>query len=165
MDYKHIKAILERYFQGKSSLQEEEQLRQYFQQADVHPELEPYQSLFQFFVAEKQERTSPGFDQQWSTPPLRTVHKQSPRHWMRWVSIAAIVVFSVGTWWWSQNNIEDPTTVAAQIDWSQYEPATEEEAVAVTRKALKRMSFSLKAGATQAAEEVTKVKRLSDPLR
>ena len=165
MDYKHIKAILERYFQGNSSLQEEEQLRQYFQRADVHPELKPYQGLFRFFVAEKQEQTSAEFDQQWSTPPLRTIHKQTARHWVRWVSIAALVVLSLGTWWWSQQGMVEKPQPTATIDWSQYEPASEEEALAVTRNALKSMSFSLKAGATQAADEVTKVKRLSDPLR
>lgn len=165
MDYKHIKAMLERYFQGNSSLQEEEQLRQYFQQADVQPELKQYQALFHFFVVEKQEQTSTDFDQQWSTPPLRTVHKQASRNWVRWAGIAALMVLSLGSWWWSQHSIVEKPPVTAIIDWSQYEPASEEEALAVTRDALKSMSFSLKAGATQAADEVTKVKRLSDPLR
>ena len=49
MDYKNINNLLEKYWEGESSLQEEETLKQYFNHGTVAPELEQYQSLFQYF--------------------------------------------------------------------------------------------------------------------
>lgn len=46
MDYKYIQQILERYWEGRTSLEEENILRTFFSQIDVPEELKQYRSLF-----------------------------------------------------------------------------------------------------------------------
>ncbi len=46
MDYKYIQQLLERYWQGETSLEEEQILRAFFSQTDVPAELQKYCSLF-----------------------------------------------------------------------------------------------------------------------
>lgn len=46
MDYKYIQQILERYWEGRTSLEEENILRAFFSQIDVPEELKQYRSLF-----------------------------------------------------------------------------------------------------------------------
>ena len=52
MDYKYIEQLLERYWNGETSLEEEGILRAFFAQKDVPEVLRPYQSLF---VYQRQE--------------------------------------------------------------------------------------------------------------
>jgi len=56
MDYKYINQLLERYWQGETSLEEEQILRSFFSQTIVPDELRKYQSLFIY------ERTQPKQD-------------------------------------------------------------------------------------------------------
>lgn len=46
MDYKYIEQLLERYWQGETTLQEESILRSFFSQSDLPAELRKYQPLF-----------------------------------------------------------------------------------------------------------------------
>lgn len=46
MDYKYINQLLDRYWQGKTSLEEEDILRAFFSQNNVPAELRRYQPLF-----------------------------------------------------------------------------------------------------------------------
>lgn len=46
MDYKYIQQLLERYWMGETSLEEEQILRAFFSQKDVPAELQKYCSLF-----------------------------------------------------------------------------------------------------------------------
>ena len=46
MDYKVMEQLLDKYFDGETSLQEESRLREYFRRADVPEALQPYQPLF-----------------------------------------------------------------------------------------------------------------------
>ena len=48
MDYKYIEQLLERYWECKTTLQEEEILRAFFSQEDVPAELLQYQALFAY---------------------------------------------------------------------------------------------------------------------
>jgi len=48
MDYKYIDQLLERYWQGQTTLEEETILRTFFSQADVPAELSRYRDLFSY---------------------------------------------------------------------------------------------------------------------
>lgn len=48
MDYKYIEQLIESYWEGKTSVQEEEILRAFFAQSTVPAELERYRSLFEY---------------------------------------------------------------------------------------------------------------------
>ena len=60
MDYKYIEQLLERYWQGETTLQEESILRAFFCQPDVPEHLRKYQPLF---VLEKEEPLGDDFDE------------------------------------------------------------------------------------------------------
>lgn len=56
MDYKYINQLLERYWAGETSLEEEQILRAFFSQANVPDELKQYRCLFIY------EQTEPATD-------------------------------------------------------------------------------------------------------
>lgn len=47
-DNKEIKDLIDKYFSGETSLEEEKQLQSFFQQEDISPELETYRDQFSF---------------------------------------------------------------------------------------------------------------------
>ena len=59
MDYKYIEQLLERYWQGETTLQEEAILRAFFCQPDMPDHLRKYQPLF---ALEKEEPLGDDFD-------------------------------------------------------------------------------------------------------
>ena len=60
MDYKYIEQLLERYWQGETTLQEEAILRNFFSQPDIPEHLRTYQPLFDL---EKEEPLGDDFDE------------------------------------------------------------------------------------------------------
>lgn len=64
MDYKYINQLLDHYWKGETSLEEEEILRAFFSQDELPDELKPYQALFSYEIGEaKQEALGDDFDQ------------------------------------------------------------------------------------------------------
>ena len=64
MDYKYIDQLLERYWRGETSLQEEEILRMFFSHEDIPAALLPYRDLFVYEQNEKEmEKLGDDFDQ------------------------------------------------------------------------------------------------------
>ncbi len=57
-DKESIGAILERYFTGETTLQEEETLRNYFSSANVDPDFKQYTPLFNYFSQENSKMNS-----------------------------------------------------------------------------------------------------------
>ncbi len=53
-DNKYIRQLLEKYFEGQTSLFEEEELRNYFRQDEIPESLEQYKPIFEFFSLEKE---------------------------------------------------------------------------------------------------------------
>ena len=163
MDFNTIKALIEKYFAGESSLAEEEQIRNYFLQDEVADELRQYQPLFTFFQAEKKQTTSPAFDAQLQQRTQRG--RQARLRVIRRLSAAAAVIVMLLAAWLLYPETAGPTDgpiAKAPIDWSKYEPKTEEEALEVTRGALLRTSAAMYKGLTQAAAEVESVKKIME---
>ncbi|MEZ4793022.1 MAG: hypothetical protein R2783_06065 [Gelidibacter sp.] len=82
----NIEKLLERYDNGETTLQEEQQLRVYFAQNDVAPHLEPYRVMFQYFANTRQEQ----FTKEVS------VKSKKRSYIYQWISIAAIIVAMFG---------------------------------------------------------------------
>ena len=59
MDYKYIEQLLERYWQGETTLQEENSLRSFFSQPAIPESLQKYSALFTY---EKEEHLADDFD-------------------------------------------------------------------------------------------------------
>jgi hypothetical protein len=51
--YEEIKGLLDKYFEGNTSLQEEQDLRNYFSSKTVDKDLSKYAPLFQYFKTER----------------------------------------------------------------------------------------------------------------
>ena len=62
MDYKYIEQLLERYWQGETTLQEEDILRSFFSQADSPDIPESLRKFRPLFVLEKEEPLGDDFD-------------------------------------------------------------------------------------------------------
>lgn len=63
MDYKYIEQLLECFFDCKTTLQEEQILRSFFEQEDVPAHLAQYADLFKYEAEAKQESLGEAFDQ------------------------------------------------------------------------------------------------------
>ncbi|GHV57404.1 hypothetical protein FACS1894182_06140 [Bacteroidia bacterium] len=73
-DYTNIQELIDKYFEGLTSLKEEETLREYFRGRDIPEEWKAYQPLFRYFSEERQ----------------KTEKKQRiPRSIRLWMSVAA----------------------------------------------------------------------------
>ena len=162
MDYKMIKDLLETYFEGETTLEEEAKLKDYFLQDEVDPKLKEYQSLFQFFSFEKKQQLDDSFEtqliekiqeQQTQIPKLRPL-------WPRLSRIAAAIALLIGVWWAYSHYAAPETPKQQAIDWSMYEPDTPEEALKITRAALKTASSQLNNGTVKAMSEFNKIEQV-----
>lgn len=154
MDYKSINNLLERYFEGETSLEEERLLRTYFTEEKVDDRLMSYKSIFRYFDQESKKVSTEPFDEELleggttSRPILLKAFVWYSR-------VAAAIVIAIGLWWLI------PTTPVEQaqtaIDWSRYEVDTPEEAFQISKSALVQLSVKLNEGALTAAKEMTKV--------
>jgi hypothetical protein len=91
-----IKKLLEKYEEGLSNLKEEKQLRYYFLFEEVHPELESYKLLFQFYESEKQVEFK-------EIPIINEVTGEVPKvrfiqYWK--LAVAAVLVIGFGISWY-----------------------------------------------------------------
>ena len=57
MELHNIKQLLEKYFDGQTSIQEEKELKNYFSSKNIVSELMQYQDMFGYFSKEQQTET------------------------------------------------------------------------------------------------------------
>jgi len=88
MELDKIERILEKYFEGETSIMEEKELKDYFASSNVAQHLEHYKPMFGYFSQGKQEQYK-------AVIPLQTTKRKIAS----WISIAAtvIVLLGVGT--------------------------------------------------------------------
>lgn len=94
MEFKLIEQLLEKYFQGATTIAEEKQLKAYFSSNNVAPNLQKYQSLFGYFETEKNAQ----FEQKL---PLQTKKHRN----VKWIGIAAsfVVLFGLATFYFNSS--------------------------------------------------------------
>ena len=143
MELKLVEQLLEKYFQGATTIAEEKQLKAYFSSNDVAPHLAKYQSPFDYFETQKETQ----FEQKL---PLQS-RKQNT---VKWIGIAAsfVVLFGLATFYFypSEPKHEDLGT---------YD--NPEEAFAATHKALFMVSEQVNVGMESVVylEEYEKTKK------
>jgi len=81
----NIEQLIEKYNNAETSLQEEAQLKAYFNGDHVAPELEHYKPMFQYFSQSKKEQYT-------KDVPLNT--KKTKLY--QWISVAAVAVLMLG---------------------------------------------------------------------
>jgi hypothetical protein len=130
MAFNNIDILLEKYFQGETSIAEEKELRSYFSSQDVAPHLEQYKAVFGYFTqARKQE-----FAQQ--------IPQTAKKRNVKWLSVAASVVLLLGIATFFMINTNEP--VNHQHDLGTYE--SPELAFKETQKALALLSSNVNVG-------------------
>lgn len=133
MELDKIENILEKYFQGETTIAEEKELKEYFSSPDVAQHLEQYKPMFGYFSQAKQQKSTQEF-------PLQTKKRN-----MAWLSIAAsvVVLLGIGTYFYvSDKNATQQ--VASQSELGTYD--NPEEALAATQKALALLSTKVNVG-------------------
>lgn len=149
MELYKIEELLEKYFQGETSIAEEKELTNYFSSSNVAQHLEQYQPLFGYFSLAK-EQINPK-----ELPELPT--KKEAVSKPVWWSLAASVVILLGIGMYVYNTNETKTSVASN-ELGTYD--TPEEAFRETQKALALLSGHVNTGieSVQVIQEYDKSK-------
>ena len=132
MEFNKIEDILDKYFQGETSIAEEKELKDYFSSPNVAQHLEQYKPMFGYFSQVKEQKSTQEI-------PLKTNKRN-----VAWLSIAAsaVVLLGVGTYFYvSQKNT---APAVAQTELGTYDDP--EEALAATQKALALLSSNVNVG-------------------
>lgn len=172
MNNSQIAKLLDRYFAGETTLQEEKQLKDYFSFSEVHPDFEEYTTLFRFFNESASEKLSDDFDAKLmerinlenNLPKTIEPKKKEARIFglnLKTISrIAAAIVFIVAAWFFYEKPVPVTQPIASEeaIDWSKYEVKTPEQALEVTKMALTKTSLEMNAGAGMVAKEMSKTR-------
>jgi len=111
-DKRQIEALIEKYFEGLTSLDEEQVLRDYFQREDLPEELKTHAPLFQYFSSERKEIQKNEV----------SVRRNKTIQLIRWVSVsaAACLLLFLGMNFFQNNNRSVMGTSVAYIDGKRY---------------------------------------------
>lgn len=163
MDYNNIRKLLDKYWEGESSVQEEVQLRDFFNGSDVPEDLKSYQPLFQFFKMEQEKKLNEDFDkrliQQLESSEKSLAKVRSlPFYLMR---IAAVGLLLISVYFVSQQLFykTDKTIV------TNYEEMTPEEVYAQTKQALLLVSAKLNKGTDVANDGLSKMNKATGVIK
>jgi len=130
MEFDKMEALLEKYFEGETSIAEENELKDYFSSSDVAPHLEQYRPLFGYFAEAKGQKFT------------NTVSLISKKPKAVWWSIAASVAVLIGVGTYTYFNTT--TTSKERKELGTYDDP--EEAFEATQKALAMLSNNVNVG-------------------
>ena len=133
MELNKIEDILEKYFQGETSIAEENQLKEYFSSPNVAQHLEQYKPMFGYFSQAKEQKST------------YEIPLQSKKRNVAWLSIAAsaVVLLGIGTYYFASEQ-KNTTAVASKTELGTYDDP--EEALKATQKALVLLSNNVNVG-------------------
>lgn len=159
MKNKAIDQILEKYFTGESSLQEEKQLKSYFNHEEYGKEYDEIAPIFQYFQKAEHHQLDEAFDEKILASISKSTQRKGQIRWMKYSAIAAsiAVVLSLGIWYINDININ--TNTATAINWDEYLVEDEAEAIAQLQFALSKTSNAINKGTTSAMENIQKERK------
>jgi len=126
MELANIEKLIEKYENAETSLQEEQELKDYFQQTDVPGHLLEYQAMFNYFDESNAERFTKSI-------PLKT----KKTYW-KWLSVAAAIAIMFSIYTYNANTINDLEKKEAEFAYQE------------TQKALQMVSKNLNKGSSVA---------------
>jgi len=157
MDYNHIKSLLDKYWEGDTTLLEEAELKMYFSSNQVDEKLKPFKSLFQFFREEREDGSTIGLEQkildeiQGTAPKARKLSA-----WRPLLKYAAVLVFALfGGYALYYNSMNSTSTASIVYDDNPQEAI---EAYNEVKAALALVSNKLEKGTSTAALGLNKTK-------
>ena len=89
MELAKIETVLERYFEGESTLEEQQLLEEYFSGAQVAEHLAPYAKMFTGFAGIRAEQTSQTVTLESATPTKTNI-------WRYAIAALVVVAISIG---------------------------------------------------------------------
>jgi len=158
-----MKELIEKYFEGNTTLEEEARLKAYFNGPAVDEPLRQYQPLFGFFAEEQQASLSHNFDQKLMANIEGQGRVVNMNSWKRrLVQVAAVGILLVGAF----VLVQKPMTQHSQtvINWKKYETTDPQLAYEQTKQALELLSSKLKKSTRKAVDEVAKAEKVSKYL-
>ena len=130
MEFNKIEILIEKYFQGETSIVEEKELRSYFSSQNVAPHLEQYKAMFGYFTQAKKQEF------------VKEIPQITKKRNVMWLSVAASVVVLLGVATFYMINTNEP--VNNQNELGTYE--SPEIAFKETQKALALLSLNVNVG-------------------
>ncbi|PKB17696.1 hypothetical protein [Flavobacterium sp. 5] len=129
MEFNKTEALLEKYFEGETSIAEENELKNYFSSQNVAPHLEQYKPLFGYFVEAKKENLE-------KNVPL--IPKKQNKTWLS-IAASIVVLMGVGTYIYFNTDKEKENAALGTYE----DP---KEALEATQKALAMLSNHVNTG-------------------
>ncbi|KIA87676.1 hypothetical protein [Flavobacterium sp. AED] len=129
MELNKIEILFEKYFQGETSIAEENELRNYFSSPDVAQHLEQYKPMFGYFSLPKEQMLK------------QEIPRQANKRFVAWLSIAAsvVVLLGIGTYmFYNYDNANEKQDLGTYDD--------PEVALRETQKALALLSNHVNVG-------------------
>ena len=168
MTTQHIQSLLDKYFEGESTLVEEAQIKAYFQGDQIDESLQIYSEFFQFLGEEKDQQTlRPEFETELlaelakeDTPSRSAKVRQLPGMLLR---IAALVVLMIGLYFLVPQ--QDDQLTAGEFDWESVELENEQEAFEQTKAALELLASKLNGSSKTATEHLQNVEKINNMLK
>lgn len=152
--------LLERYYAGETSLDEERHIRQKLLEGDLHS---PDRKLAAFFKNE-QKVTLPMTTA--TRIRQRITGKTARQRQIRsWLAIAASVLLAISVWFMQPKltSVVNGEPEVVTTDWSKYEVNDPEAAAAIILQSLHSVSDNFKAG-KKAMQGITNAASLQEPL-
>lgn len=171
MTIEKIKILLEKYFEGETTLEEERFLNEYFNNSEVPIELKSYQPLFQFFKGEKDIRTSDALDSQIAN--ISPTKKPSPvltflKGGLKWRAAAAVLIIGGAVFLINKQfnpTVKTSNCVADNCRVKVFDENSDpEKAYAEVQAALKLVSKKMKKGTDETQHGLKKVKMATDEV-
>ena len=161
MDYK---AIMEKYWIGESTLEEEKALKSYFENGKITADLLPYKALFRYVSNEQSRGMDRKVEAMVNSSKKLKVSVLSPNYF-KWVNIAASIALLLMTGILYQKNTQLTKEEKIANYWSRIELKDPIEAIKKTKAALLLVSKKLNNGTEAALHQVKKVQQVSQYIK
>ncbi|MBK8506553.1 MAG: hypothetical protein IPL46_32760 [Saprospiraceae bacterium] len=150
MEENKIREVLERYWEGETSLEEEKELKSYFASSQVTDEFAPFIPLFAFFDEEKHKEMSAHITLPNETKKAKVINFK----WL--INIAASIVIFIAMFFINKNLNRESVQQYAYHDTYQ----TPEEAYLEVKQALLFVSAKMNKGVSTVSHSLGKMEPL-----
>lgn len=161
MDYKTARTLLDKYWNCETSLEEEEQLRSYFQQDDIADDLRKYQDLFRFYSGEISSDLNEEFDKK-ILKKLGPGYKSSHQRYLSWMYKAAAAVLLILSFFVIHERFIRVKEQAKKVVEDTF--STPEKALEETKRVLFFVSEKINKG-KEGAAKLNKFKKAEDVVK
>ena len=154
MNHAQANELIERYFAGETSLEEEARLKAYFRTDTVAPELRRYAPLFRYW------------DEEASLRAPRPAKARKRILYRRLLAVAAALLLLVTVQFVHQRQAPKistfPVAQRQPVDWSRHEITDEKEAMRFLKTVLKSTSENLTKAPEITIRELREMERILD---